>query len=63
MDVSLERFGVEQASHEKHLLAEIVERRQDFTQLHLLAFALGPPLFAVKAVAGKQHGQPHGGFA
>ena len=23
------------------------------------AFALGPPLLAVKAVAGEEHGQPH----
>ena len=29
----------------------------------VLAFALGPPFLAVKAVAGEQHGQPHGRFA
>ncbi len=39
------------------------ERREHLAQLHRLAFALRPPLFAVEAVAGEQDREPDGRFA
>src|SRR5581483_5811365 len=62
VNVALERFGVKQAADEQQVLAEIVERSEDLAEFHIGPFALRPPLFAVKAVAGEQHGQPHRGF-
>src|SRR5439155_26630791 len=56
MNISLLRFLVVEPADEQHLLAKIGERREHFPNLHALAFALGPPFLAVKAVAGKQHG-------
>ena len=63
VDVPLERLLVVQAADEQQLLAEVGQRREHLAQLHRLAFALGPPFLAVKAVAGEQHGQPHRRFA
>ena len=63
MDVPLQGLLVVEAADEEHLLAEVVERREHLAQLHVLAFALGPPLLAVEAVAGEEHGQPDGGLA
>src|SRR5262249_39732977 len=39
---------------------EIVQRCEHLAELHLLSFALCPPLFAVKAVAREQDRQPDG---
>ena len=54
---------VVEAADEEQLLAEVGQRREHLAQLHVLALALGPPLLAVKAVAGKEHGQPDRGLA
>src|SRR6185437_15457825 len=40
-------------------LATVDAADEDLAQFHLLAFALGPPLFAVKAVARKKAGEAH----
>src|SRR5579883_1755061 len=58
VDVPLERLGVVQAADEQHAVAELLERRQHLAELHALALSPGPPLLAMKAVAGEQHRQP-----
>src|SRR5207302_10465514 len=48
---------------EQHPFAKVGQRRQDLAELHALAFALGPPLLAVKAVPGEEDGEANGGLA
>ena len=53
VDVTLERLGVVEAADEHHPIPEIVEWMQHLTQLHVGAFALGPPFVPVKTTPGK----------
>src|SRR6185369_17609412 len=57
VNVALERLGVVEAADEQHLLAMIGQRLEHLAQLHVLAFAPGPPFLAVKAVAGEEDGE------
>src|SRR4051812_18374125 len=63
MDVPLERFGIVEPPDEKHFLTEIVQRRKDLSELHVLAFTLGPPFLAMKTIPREKHGEPNWSFA
>ena len=54
VDVALERLGVVETSDEHHPIPEIVERMQHLAQLHVGAFAFGPPFVPVKTAPGEQ---------
>ena len=55
-------FGVIQSPQEQHFLAERHQGFENFAQLDVLAFSLGPPFAAVKPIPREQAGQPHGRF-
>ena len=59
VDAADEGFLVVEAAQEQHLLAERHERLEHLAQFHARPFAVGPPLLAVEAVAGKQAGEAH----
>src|SRR5262249_20828494 len=59
VDAADERFLVVEAAEEEHLPAEGQKRFEHLPQLHLLAFAPGPPFLAVKAVAREETGEAH----
>jgi hypothetical protein len=57
VDIPLERFGIKEAADEEHLLAEVGQGRQHVAELHARTLSLGPPFFAVKAVAREEYGE------
>ena len=64
VDVPLQRLGVVEAADEEHLLAEVgCSGASTLPSSMPLPCALGPPLLAVEAVAGEEHGEPHRGLA
>ena len=63
MDVALERFRVVETANECQTIPEIIQRREDFAQLHRRPFTLGPPLVFVKSAASEEDGHPRGRLA
>ena len=59
VDAADEGFLVVEAAEEQQFFAEGLQRLEHLAELHRLAFALGPPLLAVEAVAGEQAGEAH----
>ena len=59
VDAALAGLGVIEAADEEHFVLELLQRLKHLAQLQVAAFAFGPPLLAVKAVAGEQHRQTH----
>src|SRR5262249_23141135 len=53
VNIPLERLGVVKAANEEHSFAKVVERRQDLAELQALTLVPGPPLLAVKTIAGE----------
>jgi len=54
-----EGLFIVQPPEKQQLLFERLKRFEYLAEFHLFAFALRPPLFAVKAISGEEKGQPH----
>ena len=63
VDVPLQRLGIVEPADEHRLLAEVVQRGQHLTELHLCPLAARPPFLGVEPVAGEQHRHAHGRLA